>query len=249
MGDVTILGAGFAIPEEDHENTHLFFLQGEHGVLVDCASNPIIHLRKSGISFDSVTDLILTHFHPDHVSGVPLFLMGLWLLGRRKSLHVYGLDYTIDRVEALMGLFDWKKWPNFFPVFFHRIPEMEHSLVIGSDDLRVTASPVKHLIPTIGIRVEFTIDNRSFAYSCDTEPCREMVALAQGVDLLIHESTGLSLGHSSPSQAAHIAVQAGAARLMLIHYSKSKRDTILAEAQTVFPGRVSLAHDFLNVKF
>lgn len=248
MGEVIILGAGYAIPEESHENTHFFVFQGEHGVLVDCASNPIVHIRKSGIPFEKITDLVLTHFHPDHVSGVPLLLMGLWLMGRKASLHIYGLDYTIDRVETMMGLFDWKKWPNFFPVFFHRIPEMEKSLVIECDDFRVITSPVKHLIPTIGLRIDFLLEGKSLAYSCDTEPCQAVVDLAQGADLLIHEATGASLGHSSPAQAAHVARKASVVKLMLIHYSKQKKAALLQEARQIFPGPVLLAEDFQKVE-
>ena len=152
MGQIVILGSGYAIPEEGHDNTHLFVQQGNHGVLVDCASNPIVQLRRAAIELDQVTDLILTHFHPDHVSGVPLLLMDLWLLGRRSPLHIYGLPHTIDRAQAMMNLYEWKKWPNFFPVMYNRLPEQEMSLVISSPDLKIYSSPVKHLIPTIGLR-------------------------------------------------------------------------------------------------
>lgn len=115
MGRVTVLGSGYAVTEEGHENTHLLIEQGEHCVLVDCATSPIPRLKKSGVAFDRVTDLFLTHFHPDHVSGVPNFLVESWLLGRESPLNIYGLPHTMDRLETLMSLFRyWKKWPGFF---------------------------------------------------------------------------------------------------------------------------------------
>ena len=161
MGRVVILGSGYAIAEDGHENTHLLIEQGEHCVLVDSASSPIVRLKKAGIAFDQVTDLILTHFHPDHVAGVPGFLMESWLLGRKHPLQIYGLPHTIDRLEIMMGLFDWKKWPNFYPVIFHRVPDQEMSLTIGSSSMRLYTSPVKHLLPTIGLRVEFLPEGKS----------------------------------------------------------------------------------------
>ena len=248
MGQIIILGAGYAIPQEDHENTHLYIRQGKHGILIDCASNPIVHLQKAGIAFDEISELVLTHFHPDHVSGVPLLLMGLWLMGRKKSLQIYGLEYTIERIVTMMGLYEWKKWPNFFPVMFHSLPEMEKSLVMSDSSLRLFSSPVQHLIPTIGLRMEFLPQEKVLAYSCDTEPCPAVERLAEQCDLLIHEATGASVGHSSPEGAARIARQARAKRLMLIHYASSKGEEALAQARAIFPGDVQLAKDLAVIE-
>ncbi len=148
-----------------------------------------------------------------------------------------------------MKLHEWKRWPNFFPVLFHRLPEMEMSLFISSPILKVYASPVKHLIPTVGLRVEFTREEKVVAYSCDTEPCGQVVELSAQASLLIHEATGASVGHSSPAQAGEIARQAEVKKLMLIHYSKEKGATALAEAKTVFSGPVQLAEDLMRLEF
>ncbi len=249
MGEVIILGSGYAIPEEGHDNTHLFIRQDGQGVLVDCASNPIVQLRRAGIKLDQLTDLVLTHFHPDHTAGFPLLLMDLWLLGRKQPLHIYGLPHAIDRADALMKLYEWKRWPNFFPVLFHRLPETEMSLFISSSILRIYSSPVKHLIPTVGLRVEFAREEKVVAYSCDTEPCPQVVDLALKASILIHEATGASVGHSSPAQAAEIARKAEAEKLMLIHYSKEKAAASLESAKEVFHGPVQLAEDLLRLEF
>ena len=154
-------------------------LQGvERAILIDCVNNPILRLRRVGVDFNYLTDLILTHFHPDHVSGVPLLLMNMWLLGRRHPLDIYGLHHTLDRIEDLMGFYDWSNWPNFFPVVFHRLPQQDKTPVLESAEFRVTASPVCHLLPTIGLRFEVLQTGKSLAYSCDTEPCNQVVDLA-----------------------------------------------------------------------
>lgn len=250
MGRIYILGTANAIPREGHENTHFLIEQGQHQILVDCASNPILHLARAGVGLDQITDLVLTHFHPDHVSGVPLLLMDMWLLKRTRALHIYGLEDTIERMKAVMELFDWKHWPGFFPVFFHSVPEQELTLVIDSPDFKLFASPVKHLVPTIGLRMEFPLSERSAAYSCDTEPCAAVTDLARRVDVLIHEATGKGIGHSTAGQAAAIARQAEARKLYLIHYDviKTTPETMLAEAAEIFPGKVMLATDFLSIE-
>lgn len=251
MANLIILGSSNAIPDERHENTHMALAGDKHIVLIDCVSNPILRLPQAGIEFDSLTDLILTHFHPDHVSGVPLLLMNMWLLGRKKPLDIYGLHHTLSRVEELMGFYAWENWPNFFPVVFHRLPQEEMTQVLENDEFRILASPVKHMIPTIGLRLENLLSHGSAAYSCDTEPCDQVVRLAKGTDFLIHEATGADFGHSSAAQAGEIASQAGVERLYLIHYQArgSAAGDLLAEAQSKYHGKVYLAEDFMRLEF
>ncbi len=251
MPKLIILGTSNAIPTENHDNTHMVLVGQEHTLLIDCVSNPILRLERAGVDPNYLTDLILTHFHPDHVSGVPLLLMDMWLMGRRHPLNVYGLDHTIDRIQQLMEAFDWSKWPDFFPVFFNRLSEEEKYPVIKCDEWRVFSSPVHHLIPTIGIRIEFCNSGKVMAYSCDTEPCLEVIRLAEKADALIHESTGETLGHTSAAQAGDIAGQAKAKSLYLIHYPARQGDpkVLISEAEKTFGGQVKLAEDFMELEF
>ena len=251
MPKVIILGSSNAIPTTDHENTHMVIVGEERTVLVDCVSNPILRLQRANVDFNDLTDVIVTHFHPDHVSGLPLLLMDMWLMGRRKPINIYGLHHTLDRVEALMTAYGWAEWPDFFPVAFHRLPAQEMTTVIDSRDFHVYSSPVRHLLPTIGLRFEFNSTHKSMAYSCDTEPCAQVIQLAAGVDVLIHESAGASRGHSSAGQAGEVARQAEAGRLLLIHYPTGKfaSGDPIAEAHQRFPGDVTMAEDFMALDF
>jgi ribonuclease Z len=251
MPKVIILGSSNAIPDEDHENSHMALVGDQRLILIDCVNNPIVRLRKAGLDVENITDLILTHFHPDHVSGVPLLLMDLWLLGREKELRIYGLDFTLDRLETMMDLYGWDTWPRFFPVKMHRLAEQTMTLVQENDQWVIYSSPVKHIIPNIGLRIEFPKSGKVIAYSGDTEPSPEVVQLAKSANLLIHEATGGSLGHTDARQAGQIARSAGAEQLFLIHYAngKFKDNDIIARAEQEFDGPVSLAEDFMEFEF
>jgi ribonuclease Z len=251
MPKLIILGSSNAIPSESHENTHMALVGSKHVLLIDCASNPIVRLERAGLNLLTLSDIVLTHFHPDHVSGVPLLLMDMWLMGRKLPLNIYALDYTVDRMQNLMEAYSWSSWPDLYPVVFHRIPEQEKAPVLEHDEWRVFSSPVCHLIPAIGLRIEFPQTNKVLAYSCDTEPCPQVVRLAQGADVLIHESTGNATGHTSPSQAGEIASQARAKSLYLIHYPNRGIDpgSFVIEAKKTFAGEVELAKDFMNLDF
>jgi ribonuclease Z len=244
MGEILVLGASNAIPSKNQENTHLLVRTEDRIVLIDCGNNPIQSLETAGLQPDDLTDLILTHFHPDHVASAPLLLMGLWLKGRKKALRIYGLAYTIDRMEKMMDLYEWQQWPNFYPVHFERVTEAENQLVFSGADVRVTGSPVKHLLPTLGLRFDFLKSGKSAAISSDTEPSEVMVRLAKDADVLIHEATGASLGHSSAAQAGEIAEQAQVGALWLIHYTPGESAQNLTEqACKTFSGPVYLARD------
>ena len=249
MPKLKILGSSNSIPDEKHENTHMVLVGQYSTVLIDCANNPIIRLEQAGVDFNDLTDIILTHFHPDHVSGVPLLLMNMWLLGRIQPLNIFGLSYTLDRMEELMGLFGWTDWSKLFPVTFYRLPAEEMVSVIHNTEFKIHISLVKHMIPCIGLRLESCTSGKVIAYSCDTEPCAQVVRLSEKADVLIHEATGLGHGHSSASQAGEIAKQAEAKNLYLIHYPTgvNPTDNLITDAKKQFDGNVFLAEDFLTL--
>jgi ribonuclease Z len=97
---------------------------------------------------------------------------------------------------------------------------------------------------------------QSFAFVMDTRLCDAAVELAAGVDLLVCESTFLDaeqsladdFQHLTARQAAWLAREAGARRLVLTHFSQRHpgEEEYLSEAAAVFPDVVA-AHDLLRV--
>jgi ribonuclease Z len=251
MARLIFLGTSNAISSEDHENTHMVLLGENHSVLIDCPNSPFLRFKKAGVDFNRISDLILTHFHPDHVSGVPQFLMNMWLMGRRQPLNIHGLGHTIDRIENLMGLYNWSEWPGFYPVKFLRLPEQALVTVLEYDEFLIRASPMQHFIPTLGLRIEFTKAKRILAYSSDSEPCVHLIELASGADMLVHEATGALPGHSSARQAGEAANKAKVGALYLIHYPSGQFGTgnPVTEARQQFDGPVTLADDFMELNF
>jgi ribonuclease Z len=246
MAKITILGTANAVPNKDHASTHLLINALERVILVDCGGNPVVRLDQAGIDPLSITDLILTHFHPDHMSGVPLLLMDLWLMKRKAPLNVFGLDDVIDRTNKLMEIFNWQDWDGIYPVIFCRLQGDESMPLINADVVKVWASKGCHLVPSIGLRMQFP--GGSLCYSSDTEPCDVIARLAEGVDVLIHEATGEGQGHSSPKQAGEMAQRAGVKKLVLIHYPTDvDADAWIDQAKNTFSGEVVLAQDFMEL--
>lgn len=248
MGRVVILGSASAVPDPEHENTHILIEAGSRMVLVDCPGSPTVRLQQAGRDPVRLTDIILTHFHPDHVSGFAALLMNLWLVGRKDPINVYGLEPTIERAKAMMNLYDWRDWPGFYSVNYVTVPAVEHAVVIDDEALRIFSSPVEHLIPTFGLRIE--MGNQVVAYSCDTRPSPITERLAQGADVLIHEATGSSVGHTPPEKAGEVARRAGVKSLYLIHYPPNlvTPESLLERARQTFSGDVTVATDLMTIE-
>lgn len=251
MGKLIFLGTASAVAFEGHENSFLL-LEGESSaVLIDCAARPLRRLQESGLQLEKLDNLIITHFHPDHVSGLPNLLMDMWLLGREKEFNIHGNSHAIHRARHMMELFEWETWTGMYPVNFHVIPESELELVLASTEFRIHSSPVEHMIPTLGLRIAYREGEYILAYSSDTNPIEETVRLAQGADALIHEAAGAADGHSTAAEAGEIAARAGVQTLFLIHYSlrgETTAERLLAEAKKTFPGKVILAEDLMAVE-
>ena len=250
MAKLVFLGTASALAYPGHENS-FFVIEGESSaVLVDCAARALQRLQETNVDLDHLNDLIITHFHPDHVSGLPNLLMGMWLLGRKEEFTVHGNAHAIIRAQKMMELFEWDTWAGMYPVNFHEIPTKELAPVLETPDFQILASPVEHMIPTLGIRVEFLPGKKILAYSSDTNPIQETVRLAAEADILIHEAAGEADGHSTPAEAGDIAAQANVRELYLIHYSlqgENTAESLLAEAKKTFPGKVFLAEDLMAI--
>jgi len=249
VAQLIFLGTAAAVPDPHHENSLIALRASEGAILIDCGGSPTLRLAEAGIELDEVSDIILTHFHPDHVGGLPLLLMNMWLLGREGALRIYGLHHCLERVEHMMGFYQWEDWPDFFPVAFHRLPEREMVTVLERPEVRILSSPVRHVVPTIGLRIEIGRGAHIISYSCDTEPCPAFVRLAKGSHIVIHEATGESPGHSTAAQAGQVAAEAGAEQLFLIHYPTgvSQADSPVDQARQMFSGEVHLAEDFMTL--
>lgn len=80
---------------------------------------------------------------------------------------------------------------------------------------------------------------RKVVYSGDTRPCKGIIELSKGADVLIHDATLLSsegeiardFGHSTAKEAAEVASEAGVRTLALIHYSPRYKDASVLEAE------------------
>ena len=128
---------------------------------------------------------------------------------------MYGNSAALGQVQRLDGAFDTASWPDYPALDLFLVPELEREHVLSTNDFTVYASPGKHAVPCIGLRVE-TPTGAVLAYSGDTEPSAAITRLAEGADVLVHEATGPFLATPAPP-TRRASPEAGAKRLVLVH--------------------------------
>ena len=229
-----LLGTGAAISAPHRTTTMLAFSTGTDTLVVDCGGDAVQRLLAADIALDSISGLIITHEHADHVSGFPLFMEKIWLAGRRRPLPVYGIAPALDQARRCFETFDTSGWEDMPPINWQPFAHEEEASVLGNDVWRVTASPAQHAKPNVGLRVEHAPEGRAVAYSCDTQPTPAFARLARQAHIVVHEANGAMSGHSSPEQAARVAADADAERLLLVHLPPGIRDEDLADARRIF---------------
>jgi ribonuclease Z len=250
MVKLIVLGSSCLVSTEKRRTTHMAVIGARNGLLIDCGVSPRGRLEAFGIGRDRIGDIFITHFHPDHAAGLPVFLMELSLRGRRAPIRIHAGAGTIRRIRTALRMFGWRKMPGRYPIRYHAVKRRRGETVLANREFRVTAAPVRHVVPALAVRVEVLPSRGSFVYSADTEPCPALTALARESDLLIHEATGKGSGHSSASQAAATARDARAGRLLLIHtdpYADPK--ALLAAVRRIVPGRAGVAADGMVIRW
>jgi ribonuclease Z len=148
----------------------------------------------------------------------------IFALGYRVEEHARPGRFNLDRAREL-GI---PEGPLYGQLQSGRDVELEDGRVIHPSDVLGLPRPGK-----------------AVAYCTDTRPCRSAVELSRNVDLLIHEATytqdmadeAHDYGHSTAAEAARVARESEARRLLITHFSTRYNDPslLLDEARAVFP--------------
>ena len=218
--------------------------------LMDCGDGSIRRILETHASVLSISNILITHHHSDHLSGLIQVIETMSIEGRTRDLCVRGprgLKEYFSAVQKTTNVASNRR-------FKLSIQELEQGEEVSFEEFKVTPFSMQHTVPCLGYRVEHS--DFLLAYTGDTEPCQCSIPLARNVDLLIHEATYLTRDHdkaretkhSTPGEAADVATKAGAKSLVLTHIN-DKRETekeMLEEASQIHP-KTKIAHDGFEV--
>lgn len=142
MLTVTLLGTGGTQPLPERALAALAVSVGGGTVLLDCGEGTQTALRRWGVSAYRLHTVLLTHYHGDHILGLPGLLQTLSSLGRTAPLTVVGpagLEAVAAPMAALAG-------PLPFAVHWRQAGQEP----FAAGPLTVTLFPLEHRVPCCG---------------------------------------------------------------------------------------------------
>jgi ribonuclease Z len=251
MAELLLLGTGASFNDGSREPTMLALRGPRSTIVIDCGANPLRQLQQLRVPLDSIESLVLTHSHPDHTSGMALFIEMLWLSGRRHPLPVYGPQDAVDVARRAFAQWDTSSWTGLPRLDWQAVPLAPGTPVYSGADFELVSSPGIHSVPVICLRARDRNGGGVVAFSADGEPSPGVRDLAQGAGLLVHEATGTGGGHSSAEDAARLAREAGAGKLILVHLAPQAHDLQQQQrvAAAIFGGEVIIGRDLDRFTF
>jgi ribonuclease BN (tRNA processing enzyme) len=242
------IGTGTAVPDPEHVGSGFWVEAGEARVLLDCGPGVVQGMARHGLPWETLTHLVLTHFHNDHIGDVPYLFFALrWgtFPPRKVPLIVVGPPGTRRLLQRLGRAFgDHVSDPD-FQVAVHELREGGEVQLWGGARLRTCATP--HTERSLGCRIE--APGQSLGYTSDTGESDDVAAFMAGVDLLVAECSlpdgEIMPTHLTPKRLARMARLALPKRLLVTHvYPQLDRAELPALlAAGGWPGEVVVVHD------
>ncbi len=147
MLDVCLLGTGGMMPLKNRRLTSFMMRYNGHCILIDCGEGTQVAIKEAGFTFKPIDIICFTHFHADHISGLPGLLLGMGNEGRCEPLIMIGPKGLRRVVNALRVIAP--ELP--FEIEFC---EIEDEGAFLFDGFSINPFPVKHKIACYGYTLE-----------------------------------------------------------------------------------------------
>jgi ribonuclease BN (tRNA processing enzyme) len=183
------VGCGDAFGSGGRFNTCFHLVGRDANVLIDCGATSLVALNKLAIDRNAIDLIFISHFHADHVGGLPFFLLeASHTLKRQRPLTIAGPRGLKARCAELMETAypGTKNMSLRFPLTVQELPVGSRS-VLGS--VKVIPFHVAHddrAGPCLGFR--FEVDGKTIGFSGDTEWTDALIDIGRDADLFICEA-------------------------------------------------------------
>jgi ribonuclease Z len=177
---LTFLGTSAQIPTAKKNHTGIFFSYDDENILVDCGEGTQRQFRKAKLNPMKITRLLITHWHGDHVLGIPGLLQTLSANDYNKTLFIYGPKGTKKFMKEILNVFVFSGKISF------KVEEVGEGRFFETDDFFLESKKIIHGIPTnaysFTTKGKIRIDKKKLKkYDIETGPF--LKKLKQGKDI------------------------------------------------------------------
>ena len=247
--------------------------------VIDCGYEVAAQLVAAGIALSRLRYVFITHHHSDHNAEYGNLFFIAWASGLRKEVHAYAPPpltemtrafWESNRYDVELRIKDQGQ-PDPRPNLIAH--EVTQEGVIHEDaNVKVTAARVHHP-PTDAWAYRFDAKDRSIVISGDTSYSENLIRLAKGADVLVHEVMYVPLMernlasnsnreallarvravHTTGEEVGRVAEKAGVKKVVLSHLLNSRPDDGVTEEQWAadvrknFGGEVVVGRDLMEI--
>ena len=240
MSTITLLGTGTCqIEVERRASSVLLDLEGMY-VLFDCGHGVVQRLLEAGVRHNQLEHIVLSHFHPDHVSDIIPFLQaGAWSQRdpRTTDIHIYGPTGAQKVIDGLLQVFGpgSLQQPS-YKIVVHEITQQQFE--IGSHRFDFVSLP-----PASNHGLRFTWNGKCYAVTGDSHFHDDEIAFLRDVDLAIIDS-----GHIEDREIVQLAVSSQAKTIVCSHlYREIDAKQLQAQAAGAgYRGTILVGRDLMS---
>jgi ribonuclease BN (tRNA processing enzyme) len=268
--------AGGPTPKVDRSAPANAIVVGDDIYVIDCGNGVARQMVKAGLDPGRIRDVFITHQHSDHNADYGNLLLLAWTTDLHTPVNTYGpppltrmtrLFLEMDAYDIGIREKDEGRPPLAPLIHPHEITR--GGPVMHDANVRVTAARVQHPPVTPAFAFRFDCPDRSIVFSGDTRPSKNLVGLARGADILVHEVIDLAAidqvvkdeamatrlrahleaAHTPMSEVGQLATEAGVKTLVLNHFVPGTPpipDQVWYDAvKPHFAGKLVIGHDLM----
>ncbi len=280
---VILLGTGIPVPNPQRACASTLVVAGDKTFLIDTGRGFLNNLFKAGARGASA--VLFTHFHSDHFGEFGELMVIRGITGADNPLKVIGPKGTGKVVNGILDAYSLDfayrkahhkdKWPD--ASFKVDVQEVDTGVVYDKDGIKIRMFKVDHspIEPAVGYRIDYK--GRSVVVSGDTRKIPEMIDMAKGCDILVHEALNSQLVkmgearvknsprllgmnqemaeyHATTLEVAEIARDAGVGKLVLTHLVPSippndqMEKTFIKGMSDIYKGTIFVGRDGMIIE-
>jgi ribonuclease BN (tRNA processing enzyme) len=247
--------------------------------VIDCGDGVARQMVSAGIPITTLRSVFITHHHSDHNADYGNLLLLAWASGLRTHVDTWGpppiqrmtqlfLEMNATDIDTRMR--DEGHIPLVPLITAHDITRA--GAVMDDGNVKVTAAVVSHPLVEHALAYRFDSADRSIVISGDTVPSDNLIALAKGADVLVHEALyvpgvdrlvartpgpaklkeHILASHTTAEDAGRIAQAAGVKHLVLSHLVPADDPEVtdknwIDAASVHFRGKITVGKDLMEI--
>ena len=266
-------------PRKNSSASAQVILANDVAYVVDCGDGVARQLAIADVPLTTLRHIFITHQHSDHNADYGNLIWLAWAAGLHTRVDTWGpppldemtrLFFKMNAYDINTRIADEGRIPLIPLVHVHEVSQ--GGTVMRDENVKVTAALVHHPLVVPSFAYRFDTADRSIVISGDTAPSDNLITLARGADVLVHEAMYLPAvdrlvgrvpsaatlkkhliaSHTSAEDAGRVAQAAGVKTLVLSHLVPPDDPAITDQmwidaARVHFRGPVILGKDLLEI--